>query len=533
VRSDDVRGRDYDPRRRHSTVVARRQTVNRQIIGARHDRSRLRPADVKLFADLRASFAASDFTADRIESTFGTHTLSARPAETAVHRRRLGHDAFSTFARLFVLGLPVDVEAARQALAPFDADRLAALGIARLDGGALSPTVRLVPHGDYYIASDLQQETGETPVDFVPGIQAPSVMLAKLAVRRSVRTALDLGTGCGIQALLAAKHCERVVATDVNERALEFAEFNARLNGVPGIEFRHGDGFDAVGGERFDLVVSNPPYVISPGLTYLYRDNPLVRDELCRRLVEEAPAFLTEGGFAHLLVSWASPADDWAEPLRAWVAGRGCDAWLLHYKREDPLTHAANWLAPLADDDGARFEDELERWLAYLRELEIGAVDYGAVVLRRRNGARNWVQTDVLPLERLEPASAHTLRVFAAHDYLDGLPNDEALLDARLALVEAHMLEQALRCDEGRFRVESQTLAMEEGLAFRADIDRYTASLLPHLDGQSTARDVLARVASELGLDESDRERFVLAALPIVRRLLALGFLEPPARPSA
>ena len=485
-------------------------------------------ADDKTFAELRASLAAAAFTADRIEATFGTHTLSARPAETLVHARRLTDDAFSAFARLFVLGLPVGVGAARTALAPFEVDRLVALGLARLGGADIRPTVRLVPHGDYYIASDLQPEAGETPVDFVPGIQAPSVMLAKLAVRRRARTALDLGTGCGIQALLAAKHCERVLATDVNERALEFAEFNARLNGVRGIEVRRGDGFDAVGDERFDLIVSNPPYVISPDVSFLYRDNPLPSDELCRRLVEATPGFLNEGGFAHLLVSWVSSTDDWAEPLGAWVAGRGCDAWLLHYKTEDPLTHSANWLAPLADDDGDRFEDELDRWVAYLRRLDIGAVEYGAIVLRRRSEKRNWMHADVLPLERLEPASDHTLRVFAAHDYLHALPDEEALLDARLALVGQHRLEQVLRCDEGGFRVESQALALEDGLAFRAEIDRYTAALLPHLDGENAVRDVLMLVASELSLEDSDRERFIAAALPVVRQLLALGFLEPP-----
>ncbi len=496
-------------------------------------RAGLRLAEEETFAGLRASLAAAAFTVDRIESTFGTHTLSARPAEVAVHVRRLTDDAFSTLARLFVLGLPVEVGAARSALAPFELDRLVGLGVVRLDGATVSPTVRLVPHGDYYIASDLQPETGKTPADFVPGIQAPSVMLAKLAVRRSAGTALDLGTGCGIQALLAAKHCDRVLATDVNDRALAFAAFNARLNGVSGIEFRQGDGFDPAEEERFDLIVSNPPYVVSPVVEFLYRDNPLPADQLCRRLVEATPGFLNEGGFAHLLVSWVRSTEDWTEPLRTWTAESGCDAWLLHYKTEDPLTHAANWLHPLAEDDPDGFEGELDRWTAHLRRLEIGAVGYGAVTLRRRGGVRNWTEADALPLERLEPASDHTLRVFVARDYLEGLADDRALLDAPLALAEPHRLEQTLRCEKGGFWVESQTLVLQDGLGFRVAIDRPTASLLPHLDGENAVRDVLARVASELGLEESDGERFMTAALPVVRRLLALGFLQPPGRSDA
>jgi methyltransferase family protein len=485
--------------------------------------------DGRTYAELRASLAAADFTAERIESTFGTHALSARRSETAVYVRRLGDDAFSSLARLFLLGVAVERRAAEAALAPFELAALVDLGLARVSGSIARAAVRLVPHGEYLVASDVQPETGDLPADFVAGIQAPSVMLAKLVVRRAVRSALDLGTGCGIQALLAAKHCERVVATDVNERALAFADFNACLNGIDRIEVRHGDGFEPVQDERFDLVISNPPYVVSPDVEYLYRDNALPGDELCRRLVETAPAVLAGGGFAHLLVSWLGSRDDWAAPLRAWVAGSGCDAWLLHYKTEDPLTHAGNWLGPLADDDVERFERELDRWLAYLRELDAEAVSYGAIVLRRRAGGRDWTHADVLPLDRLEPASDHTLRVFAANDYLHGLAAESALLDASVSLTERHRLEQTLRCEDGGFRVDDQTLGLEDGLAFRIGVDRYTASLLPHLDGTTTVREAARRAAAGLALGPNDSERFISAAIPVVRRLLELGFLEPPA----
>lgn len=57
-------------------------------------------------------------------------------------------------------------------------------------------------------------------------------LLAALTVRRSIGTALDLGTGGGVQALLAARHSRRVVAVDVNPRALRYTAFNARLNGL-------------------------------------------------------------------------------------------------------------------------------------------------------------------------------------------------------------------------------------------------------------------------------------------------------------
>jgi hypothetical protein len=478
--------------------------------------------------ELRAVLENAEYTVERIEATLGVGELSAAPGVAAVHRRRLaGDDPFSVLSRLFVLGDPVDTCLVGATFKPLTLGRLAALGLLRSDDDDdVRATVRLLPHGDYYLASD--QARGESSADWVAGIHAPSITLAKLAVRRPVEAALDLGTGCGIQALLAAKHSGRVVATDVNERALAFAGFNTALNGIDVVEFRHGNLFEPVEGERFDLIVANPPYVISPDATYLYRDSGVPGDELCRRIVGAAPEHLVEGGFAHILVSWSCPpgaVEGSAEPLREWVRDSGCDAWLLHYKTEDPVTHAAGWLSPMAGTSVTEHDAALDRWLDFLRRSGIEAVGYGAVVLRRRSTRENWVRLDELPIDRLEPASEHTLRVFEAEDYLAALPGESALLEESFALVDGHRLEQELRCRDGRFEVHGQTLALTEGLAFRAGIDRSTAMLLPHFGAGRRLVDVLAAAAADLEVEGEDRERFASAALPVVRRLLELGFL--------
>jgi len=361
-------------------------------------------SDREALRALRDALAVAGFTAEGVEERLGTSELSSRPAELAAHLRRLGgDDPFATLARAFLLD--ADVAPARlEEATSLPPARLEALGLVSVEGDRAHGLVRLVPHGEYLVASDAAPDAGEDlPYDHVPGIQSPSVTLAKLAVRRPCRRALDLGTGCGIQGLLAARHAERVVATDVNPRALAFATFNAALNGIDTIDFALGDGFEPVAGERFDLIVANPPYVISPDDSYAYRDSGLPADELCRRFVGEAAAHLEEGGFAHLLVSWAlgGLGDDWAAPLRGWVDGSGCDAWLLHYRTSDPVAHAAGWLRPLAESGPDAYAAALDRWLEHLRRLGIGAVAYGAVVLRRRAGA-NWVRADPLPLDRLD-----------------------------------------------------------------------------------------------------------------------------------
>ncbi|MGH3082766.1 MAG: class I SAM-dependent methyltransferase [Gaiellaceae bacterium] len=475
---------------------------------------------------MRALLERADFNTQRIEATLGVGELSAAAGETAVHRRRLaGDDAFSTIARLFMLGDAVEASLVDAAIAPVTLDSLAALQLFETECDGVRATARLLPHGDYYVASD--HVAVEPSADWVAGIHAPSVTLAKLTLRRQVDATLDLGTGCGIQALLAAKHSARVFASDVSERALAFARFNAALNGIDVIDFRRGDLLEPVEGESFDLVVANPPYVISPDSTFAYRDSGHPRDTLCRTIVRSVPGVLTEGAFAHILVSWVhapGEGDEWSEPLRDWLRGTGCDAWLLHYRTDDPLAHAAGWLRPLAGTP-EEHEAALDRWLDYLRRQEIEAVGYGAVVLRRRSGKPNWVRTDEIAIDRLEPATDHTLRVFAAEDYLAVMTDERALLEERFALVDAHRLEQVLVCREGHFEVESQTLALTDGLAFRAGLDRSTAMLIPHFDSRRRLADVLAAAEADLDVVPDDRERYAAAALAVVRRLLELGFL--------
>jgi hypothetical protein len=485
------------------------------------------PHDADALDTLRDALRAADFTVERVESQLAVHELSQRPGDLAVQLRRVaGDDAFSTLARLFLLGVGVDPAPLADAVAPLALERVAAAGLVREERGRIVPEVRLVPHGDYYLASDLPSATAEAVFDHVAGIHAPSVTLAKLAVRREVEATLDVGTGCGIQALLAAKHSRRVVATDVNRRALAFASFNARLNGVSGVELVHGDGFAPVAGRLFDLVVANPPYVVSPDYEYAFRDSGRPGDELCRELVRRAPAALAEGGFAHLLVSWVVERDgDWSVPLREWVAGSGCDAWLLHYRTDDPLTHAAGWLAPLAEHDSRAHEEALARWLAYFDRAGVEAVAYGAVVLRRRR-APNWVRVDELPIERLETAGDQILRVFAAEDFVRATGDEAAILRERFAVVERHRVEQTLRCRDGGLTIDEVTLVLDEGLGFRASLDRYTIALLPQLDGTRPLGDVLERLSSELPLAAAERALFVPAAVPVVKRLLELGFLE-------
>jgi hypothetical protein len=103
--------------------------------------------------------------------------------------------------------------------------------------------------------------------------------------------------------LLLARAADRVVGTDLNARAIEVARVNAMLNGITNAEFRVGDWFAPVAGERFDLIVSQPPFIPlrddQEKVVYLHGGRR--GDEMAHLVVEQMPAHLTETGIGFVL----------------------------------------------------------------------------------------------------------------------------------------------------------------------------------------------------------------------------------------
>lgn len=118
---------------------------------------------------------------------------------------------------------------------------------------------------------------------------------------------LDLGTGSGVNAVLAARRGAEVLAVDINPHALEAARHNAERNGVAArVEVRHSDVFSAVDG-RFDLIVFDPPFRWLRPRDWL---EAAMTDEGYRALTTffaEAGGRLTEPG--RLLVFFGTSAD--------------------------------------------------------------------------------------------------------------------------------------------------------------------------------------------------------------------------------
>ena len=479
--------------------------------------------DRETAAAVRRVFDDAGYDADRIAERLGTSDRSlAEGPDLPVYLRRLGEaDPLAVLLRVLLLDTPVAPDDAERLLGRHPLALLQRVGLlARNEEGLVDGTVRVVPHEHLLIASD-RFSAGHA--DHVAAVHGPSATLAHLTVRRPVGRALDVGTGNGIQSLLAAVHAERVVATDINERALAFAAFNAALNGIDNVEFRSGSFFEPVAGRQFDLVIANPPYVISPESSLLFRDSGLPKDAVSEQVVRKLPAHLAEGGYGSVMVSWVQESEEATARPAAWVEGSGCDALVLHTGSDRPLRIAAQWNRDARSDPEA-YAAAIDRWLDYFATEGIEQIAFGCVVLRRRTATEarpNWIRATRMPTLRLEPSGSQLERIFAAHDFLEELEDDRALLGERFAVADNVALEQELRLGAAGWELREASLAITSGMRFSAGLDDVTTALVLGLDGTRSVAEALPGPS-----DRRSREELDEIGARVVRRMLELGFLR-------
>ncbi|MGH3705068.1 MAG: DUF7059 domain-containing protein, partial [Agromyces sp.] len=384
----------------------------------------------ELLGLLRADLADADFTVAALEELWGEDAAAALhrgervPARRVLDARRREHGAsagLATLAELFVLGVPVPRDELADALVGLGVEGAIELGLVGDvgdDGGSgRRATVRarldLRPYAftdaygteEWWILSDLGElalghALGE---HHVLGVGGASMTLSGLMLPTPAKRVLDLGTGCGIQAMHASRFAERIVATDISERALEIARLNLVLNGIGGVELRLGSLFEPVAGERFDRIVSNPPFVITPRIEgvpeYDYRDGGMVGDALVEAVIRGAHDHLEPGGVAQLLGNWeyrgegastggpaGASASDGLERVGDWAVE--LEHWVIEREVQHVTEYAETWIRDGGTRPGsAEFDRLYDAWLDDFAARGVERVGFGYVLLRRADAA--------------------------------------------------------------------------------------------------------------------------------------------------
>lgn len=475
-------------------------------------------------AALRGLLAEAAFSEAGIAAVFGFRNWAAvRRADTALLRRRLRADThLALLVRLFLLGERVDAAAVQNRLGPDEIRLLVACGLCEVMDDGLEATVRLAPRDGWVLASDGPGLSPDLEPYHVMGEGRTSRLLAASTIRRRGELVLDVGCGNGLQAFLAARHAARVIATDVNPRALAFARFNARLNGVANVELLEGDLFEPAAGIAFDLIVCNAPLVISPRRRHLFRDAGLPADDLTCRLAHEGAAHLAEGGICHIMGSWLElGAESWTDRLGAWLEPTGCDVVVLRERRERPDAYALRWLRE-GGESGGELGHSLQSWVEYYEAMGARWVSTGLITLRKRRSAEHHrVFEDIAPGSRL-PLARSIARRFEARDLLAQRASDDQLLSHRYRLAGDVLLEEWWSTMDGSLDYRGARAASLTGLASTVELRPQELELLKLCDGSRTLRAAASRAFDT-------EEGLVRWASPAtwatVRRCLELGLL--------
>jgi methylase of polypeptide subunit release factors len=483
-------------------------------------------------ARLREALTAAGYTATGIADRIGpdaTAAMRRNDLRAALRATEGGTGPLDTLIRLYVCGRTEPVDAVAHALAPLPLDDAVRAGLVEVTASGLRAGVELEPYGDWWVVSDVSASMRPgtpLPGDHVLGIGGASTTLAQATIRRPVGTALDLGTGCGVQALHLSTHADRITATDLSDRALRFAATTAALNGLDW-ELLRGDLTSPVQGRRFDLVVSNPPFVVGPGTTtHTYRDSGRSGDAVCAELAAAAPALLADGGVMQFLANWAHVAgEDWTERVAGWVAGTGLDAWIVQREVSDPMGYVSLWLADAAEDPAGQPARAAE-WLDWFDAAKVEAVGLGLVTLRAAGHADPAVRVEELRQAVDQPLGEHVAAWFDRQDWLRA----HDLLGARYRAADGLQLRQEATRGPDGWQVDRQLLALPHGLRWVEEIDPVVLALVSGCDGTLPLRDQLDLLAAA---HEVDVETLTEVAVPVVAHLVECAILVPAGSPAA
>ncbi len=487
-----------------------------------------------LLEALRTDFLAAGFTVDGVARFLGPMATRALHREQTVPAQRVtasSPEPVATLIRLFTLGDAVDEDEAIAALPSLTVPGALALGIVTEEGPGVVALCDLRPYGDgtrqWWVASDLSELATRRPlrVDHVLGIGGASTTLSSWTPRPVVDRALDIGTGSGVQSLHLAGHAGHVVATDLSERALAYARFNAALNEMHW-DLRSGSMLDPVAGERFQLIVSNPPFVITPrnaGVPrFEYRDAGAAGDAVVANLVRRIGDHLEPGGVAQILGNWeVAQGADWRDRLHGWIDGTGLDAWVVQREVQDPAEYAETW----ARDGGhhsatAEFTTMYAAWLDDFASRGVGSVGLGIITLQRPATDREpFVDLVEVVGPTSSPMGPHVLTGLRARTWLTEHSDDEVLDTAWLCAEDVTVEEHR---HPGATDPAAILIRQGRGLGLSVRLDTAAAAYVSVCDGELTARQALTAIA---GLLEEDAEDVADRVLPVIRACVADGIM--------
>jgi methylase of polypeptide subunit release factors len=515
-----------------------------------------RPDEARLVR-LRERLEALGFTEDAVAERLRVPHIAALALERyPVYRALLARraDPLAAAIGLFLLQEDVPRAAVAAALGEDLVRDLLAIGLLAPAGrAALRAAASVYPCAGAFFATDHRHRPPgrAAPRDPVMYLGGDSYALAYLAPAPPPGgRVLDLCTGSGVHAILAARGGARVFGIDVNPRALAFARWNAALNGVAArCEFRRGDLFAPLGpngGElarkrerveeasgpeaeaRFDLVLANPPFVPSPHggrARIAFRDAGPAGEEVLARLLEGLPARLARDGTAAIVSVFADARGaTFRAKLERWLGPRaGLAAILFRLGAEAPEDYAAAQTRRAFGDDLAGYDARYRRWLLALRRAGLERLAGGVLALRRHPGPTPapFRALDLAPPRRRDArAIPRALDAFAA---ARAIVFPDEILERPARRADDLTISDELEVRDGALAAVRHRARLRSGAGGEVFVSPELRAVLAEATGRAPLRAVIAEVAAPAALDATAlAERLLPDLLELAERGLLL-----------
>ncbi len=324
------------------------------------------------------------------------------------HYAQQAENELADLGRFFLTRGLLERERVEHLLGSSQAEALEQLGLLRQGRRRMASRVDLYPCRDRFLFTGMRLVLETHPVDHVYHLGTDSYALARYTPRRACRRALDLCTGSGVQAVLAATHCDQVEAVDLNPKALKLARFNADWNGLGSrCRFYQSDLFAALKPGRYDLITANPPFVATPEVAMqLFRTGGESGENLTRRIVAALPERLEEGGTLAMVTDFPHFGDrSYLDRLEEWLGSKtGWGIAVLNLLTRSKTIYARQHMPPARADDWDNYEKLFRHYLETFDRLGIECLKFGLIFIRRLPAdAPNWKaerELDLTPAER-------------------------------------------------------------------------------------------------------------------------------------
>jgi methylase of polypeptide subunit release factors len=434
----------------------------------------------------------------------------------------------NTLIRLFFISEDCQAHDVAEAIRPLSLLQLMSHGVTRWEGDLVAATVRIQPYQRMLFV--FQRDAPDAaPEETLMLVSPSSLEVAHLMARLPARSALDIGTGCGFLASLVAPFCEQVCAIDLNPAAVRAAEFNARWNQLGNISFRAGNLLEPVHGQKFDLIVCNPPFLITPvpavfSARYIFKHSGMPGDAFCINLARQASHLLAEGGYFHMMFQWEEPGGRaWSSRLEESFSGLGCDVWVARIMTVAPEQYIAEWIEGLSETEQADSELLAAQARKYFLERNVATTSTGLLTLRRAGHRKNHLWFDEAPDDRLEPYGDSVAALFDTRIRITEA-GDVSLLQEKLRVSSHLSMLQTSSIKDGQWTASSTEFLLTRGLKYSfGDVHPEIAKLIAHLDGHRTLQEAFAVSTHQ---HPASTKEAIATHLTGVRELLWYGFLE-------